>query len=383
MEQLRDLKRGDLLFKEGDSVTHIQIVQSGKLSLFLERSGRKVEIMEVKPAQLLGESALFGKNSRQIFSAEAMGPTKVMEVPIEVFRAQLDSSLPGIKLLVKSMVEETKINRQMIRSLKMEKDNSPCPQFSIPTLFCLLGLVARHSGQAAVADQPEKIKIDWTILKIFTTRMFKESLLRMQSVIELLMKLGKAEIQWEKNEDGIEEIISITLFDVPLVEDFAEFYQYNIYKPGRSEIIYVDPLALKVATALVEVGKNEEVDFRGAVRLDYEQVLKQVKEQFKFELRTLHLDALEKKGLFIKRQANDKGQVFLSYDKVEFQNMLKFWQIISEIDQWNQKGFVDLNAKNQLEGDEGASGESICPSCKESIKEGNRFCPSCGFKLAA
>ncbi|MCB0363076.1 MAG: hypothetical protein KDD35_10155, partial [Bdellovibrionales bacterium] len=318
---------------------------------------------------------------RHILSAEALGPTKVMEVPVEVFKAQVDSAHPGVKLLVKSMVEETKTNRQTIRSLKMEKDNSPCPQFSIPTLFCLLGLVARHSGHPS-EEEPTKVKLDWTVLKIFTTRMFKESLIRMQSVVELLVKLGKAEIHWEKNEDDIDEIVSLTLFDVALIEDFAEFYQYNIYKPGKSEVIYVDALAIKAATALVEVVKDEPLDFRGAVKLEYDHVLKQVKELFRFDLKTLHLDSLEKKGLFVKRQPNDKGQVFLSYDKVEFQNMLRFWQIINEIDKWNQKGFVDLNEKPDTYEDLGANA-LVCPSCKGSLNETNKFCPSCGIKLAA
>jgi hypothetical protein len=48
-----------------------------------------------------------------------------------------------------------------------------------------------------------------------------------------------------------------------LIEEFAEFYQYNLYKPGKSEIIYVDAMALKVATALVEVGKTKTWIFVG------------------------------------------------------------------------------------------------------------------------
>ncbi|MBK8203319.1 MAG: zinc ribbon domain-containing protein [Bdellovibrionales bacterium] len=201
-------------------------------------------------------------------------------------------------------------------------------------------------------------------------------------MIEILKKLGKAEIHLEKNEDEIDEIVAITLTDVSLIEDFAEFYQYNLYKPGKSEIIYVDAMALKVATALVEVGKDENVDFRGAVKINYEVILRQVKDQFKFDLKTLHLDSLEKKGLFVKRQPNDKGQVFLSYDKVEFNNMLRYWQIISEIDKWNQKGFVDL--KEQAEKVSEVSGdESHCPSCDGPVSNQQKFCPGCGFKLMA
>ncbi|MCB0365882.1 MAG: cyclic nucleotide-binding domain-containing protein [Bdellovibrionaceae bacterium] len=379
MDQVKDLKRGDLLFKEGEKITHVYVVQSGKVSLFLERSGRKIEIMEGKTSHVMGEAALFTNNAKHLLSAEAAGPCKILEVPIEVMKAQVDSSQPGVKLVVKSLVEGTKQNCQAIRSLKMDKDNSPCPQFSIPTLFCVLALVAKNSGHP-VEGQDGHLQLDWTTVKIYTTRMFRESLSRVQHVVELLKKLGKAEMRFEKNEDEIDELVSVTLFDVQLLEDFAEFYQYNLYKPGKSEIIYVDPLALKVARALVELGKDLETDFRGAVRMEYDKLLKDVKEQFRFDLKSLHLDALEKKGLFVKRQSTDKGEVFLSFDKVEFQDMLRFWQIIAEIDKWNEKGFVDLNEKAE---EEAVDDKAKCPACQGEITDAHNFCPSCGHKLAA
>ena len=380
MDQVKELKRGDLLFKEGEKITHLYVVQSGKVSLFLDRSGRKIEIMEGKVSHVMGETALFMNNPKHLLSAEAAGPCKILEVPVEVMKAQIETATPGVKLVAKSLVDAAKQNHLAIRSLKMEKDQSPCPQFSVPTLFCMLALVAKNSGHE-VEDQPGHLQLDWTTLRIYTTRMFKESLIRIQAVVELLKKLGKAEMRFERNEeDEVDELVSVTLFDVQLIEDFAEFYQYNLYKPGKSEIIYVDPLALKVARALVELAADTEVDFRGAVRMEYDKLLRGVKDQFNFELKNLHLDALEKKGLFVKRQTNDQGEVFLSFDKVEFQDMLRFWQIISEIDKWNEKGFVDLNEKLI---EEAGADTSKCPSCQGEINDSHKFCPECGSKLAA
>jgi hypothetical protein len=300
-------------------------------------------------------------------------------VPVETIKSQIDSAAPGLKLLAKSLAEATKQNCQTIRSLKMDQENSPCPQVSIPTLFCILTLVAKNSGHP-VKEQAGHVKVDWTTFKIYTTRMFRESLSRLQHVVELLKKLGKAELHFQKNEHGIDELVAVTLFDLQLLEDFAEFYQYNLYKPGRSEIIYVDTLALKVAHALVSLAQDVEVDFRGAVRMEYEKLLKDTKEKHRFELKSLHLDALEKKGLFVKRQSTDKGEVFLSFDKVEFQNMLRFWQIISEIDKWNIKGFVDMNERPA---DETGESQALCPACRGEIAENHKFCPGCGHKLAA
>ena len=222
MDQVKELKRGDLLFKEGEKITHLYVVQSGKVSLFLDRSGRKIEIMEGKVSHVMGETALFMNNPKHLLSAEAAGPCKILEVPVEVMKAQIETATPGVKLVAKSLVDAAKQNHLAIRSLKMEKDQSPCPQFSVPTLFCMLALVAKNSGHE-VEDQPGHLQLDWTTLRIYTTRMFKESLIRIQAVVELLKKLGKAEMRFERNEeDEVDELVSVTLFDVQLIEDFAE-----------------------------------------------------------------------------------------------------------------------------------------------------------------
>lgn len=66
MDQVKDLKRGDQLFKEGEKITHLYVVQSGKVSLYLERSGKKIEIMEGKTSHVMGDAALFTNNAKHI-----------------------------------------------------------------------------------------------------------------------------------------------------------------------------------------------------------------------------------------------------------------------------------------------------------------------------
>src|SRR6185437_13704210 len=102
---------------------------------------------------------------------------------------------------------------------------------------------------------------------------------------------------------------SIKLSNIQLYEDFAEFYQYHLFKGSKAEAIYVDPLALKVSKALYELSEVAEVDHKGASKLDFSVVLNECKTKYHFDLKNTHLDALERKGLFIKRQSFDDGRV--------------------------------------------------------------------------
>jgi hypothetical protein len=370
-------KKGEFLFKENEPITMMYVVQSGKVSLSVERSGKRLEIMQAGAGQVLGEQALF-TNARHMFTGEAAQEVKVMEVPLEAMKAQVASAPPGVKVFMKSMVDESKSIRQQLRSLKMETDKAPCPLPAIPRIFSILNLVSRHTGK----QNPEKkgeYTVSWSTLKLYTTRMFAESPNRMRGLLDLMKKLNYADLQFIKGEEGAEELSNAVVFDIQAIEDFAEFYQYNLYKGSHSEVIHVDTLALKVAKALAAMGEGVEPDRRGAISLQWDNVLERMKKEFHIELKNTHLDALERKGLFIKRVQREKEPTILQFDRTEFVKMSTFWALICEIDKWNDKGFVDMNEK---ETQAAAAGDG-CPECKGAIDNTHKFCPHCGHKLAA
>jgi hypothetical protein len=377
MDNVKKLKRGEILFKEGDAPTAVYLVQSGKVGLMLERGGKFLEITACGPSQVIGEQALFS-TGKQAFTAQALQEAKILEVPIDLMKQQFEKSPTGIKLLVKSLVEDVRQGRQATKANKMETEKTPCPQGLIHRLFTEVHLIARHIGKKN-AEKPDEIVVAWNALKLYASRFFGEAPQRLRHLMDLLAKLKMAELKMHKTEEGEEEIQDITLLNPQLCEDFAEFYQYHLFKGSRAEAIYVDVLALKVAKALTEISEGAEVNHKGASKLDYQHVLTECKQKYRIDLKNTHLDALEKKGLFVQRKSYDDGKVELFIDRNEFKKTSTFWAIIHEIDKWNEKGFVDLHEKEEVAA--GADGE--CGGCKGKIEAIHKFCPHCGFKLAA
>lgn len=372
------LKKGEILFKENEPINMIYVVQSGKLSLGIERGGKRLEIMTAGANQVLGEQGLFSA-ARHLFTAEATQEVRLMEVPLETMKEQLKTASPGVKLLMKSMTDEAKVVRNLLRSLKMETDKAPCPQPAIPRICSILNLVGRHTGKPN-KEKPGELEVDWAILKINTTRMFAESPVRMRSLLDLLKKIGYAELTFIKTEEGDEELNKAIIHNIQDIEDFAEFYQYNLYKGGYSEVIHVDKLALKVAKLFVALSEGIEPDRRGATIMEWEKVLETAKTAHNFEIKGTHLDVLEKKGLFVKRQSRENAPTVIMFDRNEFKKMSTYWAIIHEIDKWNDKGFVDLNEKEEKAS---ASSGPACPQCQGVIDASHKFCPHCGFKIEA
>ncbi len=377
MDNVKKLKRGEILFNEGDAPQTIYIVQQGKMGLMLDRGGKLLEVTSLGPSQIIGEQALTSAG-RHTFTAQALQETKLLEVPVEMMKQQFEKSPPGIKLMVKSLVDEIKSSRQATKQMKMETEKSPCPQGLIHKIFTEVHLIARHIGKKNV-EKPDEIVVAWNALKLYATRFFGESPQRLRHLMDLLAKLKFAELKMTKTEEGEEELSDITLNRVQTFEDFAEFYQYHLFKGSRAEAIFVDPLALKVAKAVVEISEGAPVNHKGASMLDYQLVLNECKTKYRIDLKNTHLDALEKKGLFVQRKSFDDGRVELSFDRNEFVKMAQFWAIIYEIDKWNDKGFVDLNEKEEVAA--GPAGE--CPGCHGKIESEHKFCPHCGFKMTA
>lgn len=377
VDNVKKLKRGEVLFKEGEACTSIYLIQSGKVSLTLERGGKKIEITTLGTSQVLGEQSIFsaGKN---IFSAEAASETRVLEIPADIMKQQFEKAAPGVKLLVKSMSEEVKVARNALKNIRLEGDKSPLPQALIPRTFTMLQVVARHIGKKD-PENPKQIDLNWGIFRMYVSRFFGESQARYRSVMDILTKLQMATLRMDKNEEGQEELGSILIKNIQDIEDFAEFFQYHLMKGAKAEAIYVDPLALKAAKAFVAFSEGAPIDHKGASGVDFAGLTNECKVKYKFDLKGTHLDILEKKGLFVKRKAHDDGTVTLSFDRPEFAKMATFWAIIYEIDKWNLKGVVEMVDKEES----GPAASATCSACQTPLQEQHKFCPGCGAKVAA
>lgn len=377
MENVKKLKRGESLFKEGEPVGAVYMIQSGKIGLVSERSGKALEIVTVGASQVIGEHALY-MNGRHEFSAEALQETRLLEVPLELMKQQFEKCPPGIKLVVKSVAEELRQTRKQQKINKFETEKSPCPQGLIHRLFTELHLIARHIGKKD-PETPDQITVAWDALKLYATRFFGESPQRLRVLLDLLLKLKMAEFTVRLTEDDEEELSDVKLIGVQQLEDFAEFYQYHLFKGSRAEAIYVDPLALKVAKAMVAISASAPTDHKGASLLDWTFVLSECKSKHRIDLKNTHLDVLEKKGLFVRRKSFDDGRLELSFDRGEFEKMARYWSILREIDKWNERGAVDLNEKEEVPADLAPG----CPQCGGAVDAQHKFCPHCGGKLAA
>lgn len=375
----RVLKKGEVIFKEGEKATVLYLIQSGQVSLQITR-GRPIELFSVGANQVVGDHALSGMTSHP-FSAVALVETKILELPLEAVKAQVEGASQFVKLLSRSLLDRTKMLQNELKSIRMERDSQACPPDQLAKIFAALYHVARQKGEL---QKDESLLVPWPVSKQYAQRVFMESPKRLESTARVFVKLGLANFVMEKNEEdpeAPEEIGKLILKNPALIEWVFEHWQYYYFKGGKTELLKTDEKVMQVVAALVAYGEELEADRNGSVRIEFATVVERFKAESGITLNADFFGVIEQKGLFVKRVPTDKG-VLLQFEIKEFSRWSQIWTVLKEIERWNERGMIDMDepAFDPRRFKKADAGQQ-CPSCGHAYQGTPKFCGECGAKI--
>ncbi len=379
MNGIKIFKKGESLFKEGEKVSSILLVQSGSVHLYFSRGKQKIDFHQAAPHAILGEYALTGQPTHPA-SAVANSEVKAIEVPLDALKALFDGGTQLSKAVMKGMLDKLKQMTADLRGARLERDSSPCPPDQTAKIFAAVFHAAKHKGER----KGDALAIDFRLMKIYAQRVFLESPKRLEQAVSIFVKLGAAEFEMVRNEDepdAPEEIGFVRFSDIGWVEEFFEYYQYYHFKGGKQELLKTDDTAMTIAWGFLQSAHGHEPDRAGIVRLDYAKVVERLSDEFGLQLKGDHFSLLEMKGLLCKRQSSDAG-ISLQFELKEFQRVFKVWRVLREIGRWNENGFIDLKDEWRPVKKTVHTGPA-CPECEAPIQKEHKFCPECGHKLTA
>lgn len=373
------IKKGEVIFKEGEKATVLYLIQSGQVSLQITR-GKPIELVSVGSMQVIGDHALAGMSTHP-HSAVALVETKLLELPIEAVKTQVEGAPQSVKLLSRSLLDRTKLLMGELKSIRMERDSSPCPPDQLAKIFATLYHVSRHKGEL---QKDGSLVVPWPLSKQYAQRVFLESPKRFESAARVFVKLGLASFVMEKNEEdpeAPEEIGKLVLKNPEFMEWVFEHWQYYYFKGGKTELLKTDEKVMQVTAALVAFGNELEADRNGSVRIEFSQVVERFKAESGITLNADFFGVMENKGLFLKRVPTDKG-VLLQFEIKEFARWSQIWTVLKEIERWNEKGIVDSDEPAfDPRRFKKASSALACASCGSGYEGVPKFCAECGAKI--
>lgn len=379
MSGVRVLKKGEFLFKEGDKIQTIYVVQSGQLSQCIVKNKKNIDLMSIGAGYVFADLFVLGAQTYS-YSVLATQEARVAEIPIEVFKPQYEALHQVHKSFIKSLSEKLKWSLNEVKTSKFEKNPNPCSEEAVPKVFGVIYHASNHKGKKVGS----RVTVDWLTLRQYSQRIFGESLKRLEQATQLLVKLKMAEYVYGQNPDdpdGKEEVQGFVLYDQVALESFFEFYQYYYFKGGKSELLKFDEQNYNMLRILLLAFEGIEPDRFGIVTREFNEVVEVFKE-YGVSLGQGHFVSLEAKGLFCKRRTLD-NKVLLQFELREFKTQIEIWRIISEIDKWNEKGLIDMNDIDQGPKKRQVVDGVECGDCKAIMILNSKFCSECGSKLVA
>lgn len=376
----RLVKKGEVIFKEGEKATGLYLIQSGQISLQITR-GKPIELFTVGAMQVIGDHALSGM-ALHPHSAVALVESKILELPLEAVKTQIEGASQFVKLLSRSLLDRSKLLQAELKSIRMERDSQPCPPDQLAKIFATLYHVARIKGEV---QKDGSLLVPWGLAKQYAQRVFLESPRRLESSARIFIKLGFGNFVMEKNEEdpeAPEEIGKLILRNSEIIEWTFEHWQYYYFKGGKTELLKTDEKVMQVVAALVTYGEEVEADRNGSVRLEFSNVVERFKAESGITLNVDFFSMMEAKGLFVKRVPTDKG-VLLQFEIKEFARWSQIWIVLKEIERWNEKANVDMDepAFNPRVFKKASTGLA-CSSCGHPYEGAPKFCAECGHKIS-
>lgn len=381
MSQIKILKRGEFLFREGDKLNSIFVIQSGGVNQCLVKNKKPVDLFQIGANQVLNEGVLYGAGTATT-SAFATSEVKYLELPADIFKTQIEGTNPIIRTLVKSLVERLRLAINEVKSSKSEKDGSPCPDDQVSKVFGTVYHTAAHKGEK---EKDGTTLVPWNLMKQYSQRVFGESPKRLELALQLLSKLKLVVLEMgpdPEDPDGDDILQTIHFKDLHVIEVFFEFYQYHFFKgSAKTDILKYDDFCNRFVSLFLKLAQTREADRYGSISIDYHELSSAFKKEFSLDLKPDHFTRLEQRGVYSKR-VSDKSGVVLQFELNEYKNVVYIWKIINEIDKWNAKGFIDLTEDLDKKPEAAVDGP-VCSECNAPYIANQKFCGECGFKLAA
>lgn len=319
MSALRCLKKGEILFREGDASDAMYVIKSGKIAITKTKGNSEIILAELKPGEMLGEMAFFD-NSPRSAGARAVVDSVVIELPFKALNAQYQTFPEWLKAIVRTVNNHLRNANQKIKTLEKtaEEEAEYFSPYVVIRLVGILGLVAVRYGKPA----PEGgVEVPFGVLRRYTIQVFQQPTAKMERLTEMLQSFG-----YMKVEDLGEGRIRLVVLNVDFLIAFCDYYTDWIYKSEDKKITILEK-EMPVIKALVHYGKKETPNGKGHVKVNLGNVQTDCLKELGFPFEVDLVNGLAEKKL-TSELLSGEGGVQVEYDLGQLEMLYPYWELI-------------------------------------------------------
>jgi CRP/FNR family transcriptional regulator, cyclic AMP receptor protein len=258
---IRNLKPGEILFKEADLANSLYIIQKGQIRLFRPKGKGQIEIGVLHVGEVIGEMAYFDKDNRKrSCSAEAMVTTDVIEISFPAFGKAMDGLSPWFRTIIQTLAKRLRKSNERVKSLESSSagygvGSSDYKFFmgaDIVKMISLIYMVAKSHGKL----KEGKIFFHMNMLKFYFQEVYGLSEPKFHEFLQIL-KLEKL-LDITKDENQLPKVVEIS--DIEYFRDLLVFFNTQRIAPDDKRMVISDKCEqfLEKIILTIKASKKEE-----------------------------------------------------------------------------------------------------------------------------
>ena len=318
MSGLKNLKKAEILFREGDPSEAMYVIKSGKIAITKAKGASEIVLAELGPGDMLGEMAFFDNRPRSA-GARAVVDAVLIELPFKALNAQFKTFPEWLKAIMRTVNNHLRAANSKIKNLERITDEEQefFPPHLVTRLVAILSLVAERFGE----DTIDGCEVPAGKLRNYTIQIFQQPTNKMNAAMELLSKL-----EYMKVEDLGEGRQRITVFKKDLLVDFVDFYNELLFT-SEEKRVNIEFKELKPMKALVHYGRKETPNGKGEVRVNLTKIQAEADAELGFPFSADDVNSLIEKKLTSDKLAKE-GSLELTFLLKDFERMQPNWELI-------------------------------------------------------
>ena len=214
------LKKGDMLFREGEMSRALFVLNRGMIRLFIKKGDANIELDTIRNGQVLGELAFLDGNPRSA-SAEALTDCELTEINSAQFLEVLKRCPEWLKMLLKAVVGRLRTANTRVKQLESASQaydyNSDGKRaahyiYISPTDALKLATTVLVTACRATTKTPEGVELRVGLLGRYANQIMGVPTAKLESFLEILreadMVFDKEEKPYLRSIDDLEACIT-------------------------------------------------------------------------------------------------------------------------------------------------------------------------------
>lgn len=339
--QVKELKKGEHLFKEGEMSRSMYYLKSGIVRIYKKKGNSSIEIDTIRAGQLLGELAFLDGNPRSA-SGEALTNCTLVEVTASAFASTLGVLPDWMKLLLKTVVGRLRTASTRLRQLEeastsfdySSKDGKRSSHYIyISTTDALkicssILLVAARNGESS--------PLGGTTLRIGLLQRYANQIIGIPvaKITDFLDILAQAEVMSLGDEEKGNQIV---VTDMNFLEKFIAYLnEENLKEPSKRKEVPIKSFIIMNLITREITDTNAKED--GSVVVNLAEIKKKDKEAAGKERFTMDdFNALVKVGYASQATLKSGEEIYTTVTKEEFILAYRFQKLIKLIEALNEQ----------------------------------------------